>query len=85
MLGGIHHLIQILKEYSDSKHWRPWSAVTLTRRQIWSGQWLRRSIAGGKSRVGYEAVSQHTHDVKTTSYRRRCDVTTSHRHCYDIV
>ena len=23
--------------------------------------------------------SQQAHDVKTTSYRRRCDVTTSHR------
>ena len=30
-------------------------------------------------------ITQQAHDAKTTSYRRRCDVMTSYRRCYNVV
>ena len=33
----------------------------------------------------HQVPSRRAHDVKMTSYQRRCDVITSHRSLYDVI
>ena len=47
---------------------------------IWS-EWNLLIIYCIKSSV----ASAQAHNIKMTSYQRRCDVITSHRRCYDVI
>ena len=65
-----------------------WSGVDLYLSNICQKFWVQRSSSGKYQKYFYETdpdLTQWAHNVKMTSYQRRCDVITSHRCWYDVI